>query len=52
MTKKDKDLVQMMEEFKNLTEKEKGYVLGLAEGLNVCKNISINLQEIKEQKVV
>lgn len=36
-SKKDIELFKMIELFKNLNERERGYVLGLAEGFNLCK---------------
>lgn len=41
MTKKDRDLIEIMKGFKKLNEKEKGFVLGLVEGMAICKNDSI-----------
>lgn len=41
MTKKDKDLFEIMKGFKKLSEKEKGFVLGLVEGMSICKSDSI-----------
>lgn len=41
MSKKDKDLIEIMKGFKKLSEKEKGFVLGLVEGMTICKNDSI-----------
>lgn len=37
MTKKDKELLKMMEKFKILNEKEQGFILGLVEGILICK---------------
>ena len=36
-SKRDHELFKMMNAFKTLNEKEQGYVLGLAEGFNLCK---------------
>lgn len=44
-SKRDNELFKMMNAFKTLSEKEQGYVLGLAEGFNLCKpNIVKNNQ--------
>lgn len=44
-SKRDNELFKMMNAFKTLNEKEQGYVLGLAEGFNLCKpNIVKNNQ--------
>lgn len=37
MTKKDKELLAIMKAFRNMTEKEQGFLLGLAEGMVICK---------------
>lgn len=38
MTKKDRELLEMMKAFKVLNEKEKGFVFGLAQGFAICKS--------------
>lgn len=45
MTQKDKDLIAMMKLFKTLTEKEQGFVLGLAEGFSICKSKPVNTDD-------
>lgn len=42
MTNKDKELMLMMEKFKVLSEKEQGFILGLVEGILICKPNSNN----------
>ena len=45
-SKRDNELFKMMNAFKALNEKEQGYVLGLAEGLNLCKPNVANSKQI------
>lgn len=47
-SKRDNELFKMMEQFKNLNERERGYVLGLAEGFNLCK---VNIENLKQVKI-
>ncbi len=37
MTKKDRELLEMMKTFKKLNDKEQGFVFGLAQGFAICK---------------
>lgn len=41
MTKKEKELFDMMRNFKNLKPKEQGFIFGLSEGLILGRNDSI-----------
>lgn len=47
-SKRDNELFKLMNAFKTLNEREKGYVLGLAEGFNLCKPNIISNQNIKK----
>lgn len=47
-SKRDNELFKLMNAFKTLNEREKGYVLGLAEGFNLCKPNIIRNQNIKK----
>lgn len=46
MTKKDKELFELMKAFKNLSDKEQGFVFGLAQGFALCKPKSINEDDV------
>lgn len=41
MTKKEKELMDMMQNFKKLNPKEQGFIFGLSEGMLICKSNSI-----------
>lgn len=51
-SKRDFELFKMMNAFKTLNEKEQGYVLGLAEGFNLCKSNVQNIRVNNASKVV
>lgn len=49
-SKRDNELFKMMNAFKTLSEKEQGYVLGLAEGFNLCKPNVVNSKQVNIKK--
>lgn len=49
-SKRDNELFKMMNAFKTLNEKEQGYVLGLAEGFNLCKHNIVNSKQVNMKK--
>ena len=49
-SKRDHELFKMMTAFKTLNEREKGYVLGLAEGFNLCKSNVANINQVNIKK--
>ena len=46
MNKKDEELLNMMKNFKLLNSKEQGFILGLTEGLVICKTRIIKINEM------
>lgn len=47
-SKRDNELFKMMSAFKTLNAKEQGYVLGLAEGFNLCKPKFVNANQVRK----
>lgn len=46
-SKRDVEIFKMMNAFKALDKKEQGFVLGLAEGINLCKPNIVNANQAR-----